>query len=115
GGEPALCATLQSILRARGYAASAAMNGTEAMALMLREEFELLIMSAQLPGSLSGLDLIPYAQIDQPQAAIIILAEDGAVPPHASEAMHPFAVVEPWASPAAIADVAAAALTQHAQ
>ncbi len=114
GGEPALYTALQSILCARGYAVAVATNGTEALALMLREEFELVILGAQLPGGLSGLDLIPYAQLDQPHAAIIFLAQEAAAP-QASADLYPFAVIGQAAGPAAIADMAAAVLGQRAQ
>jgi DNA-binding response OmpR family regulator len=71
--EAAVLFTLTRMLQSRGYMVSPATNGTEALALILRDSFELLLIDLHLP-DMSGLDIARHMRAHQPEAAIILIS-----------------------------------------
>jgi DNA-binding NtrC family response regulator len=75
--EPAILFTVAIMLRRSGYTVTTATNGTQAIALILREVFDLLLIDLKLP-DMSGLDIAREARAHQPNAAIILLTGSNA-------------------------------------
>jgi DNA-binding response OmpR family regulator len=91
--------TLQLLLQRHGYAVTTAPNGSEALALILRDRFDLLLIDLKLPG-ISGLEIARYACEHQPQAGIIILTGSDEVGGVAvEEQVAPFDCIVKTASP----------------
>jgi len=70
--EDTIRRTLAALLQRRGYAVTVAASGAEALALIVRQAFDLLLLDLIMPG-LSGLEVARHARTIQPTAAILIL------------------------------------------
>ncbi|HEU5097723.1 MAG TPA: response regulator [Roseiflexaceae bacterium] len=70
--EAAIRFTMEILLRRQGYTITTATNGSEALALVEQQPFELLLLDLKMPG-LSGLEVAQRACELQPTAAILIL------------------------------------------
>jgi len=70
--EAAIRFTMEIMLRRHGYTVTTASNGTEALALVEQQPFELLLLDLKMPG-LSGLEVARRACELQPAAALLIL------------------------------------------
>ena len=76
--EAAIRLTLEQLLRRRGYHVTLASNGSDALALIEAQPFDLLLLDYKLPG-LSGLDVAVQARTLRPEAAILILTGSSAI------------------------------------
>jgi DNA-binding response OmpR family regulator len=76
--EAAIRMTLERLLQRRGYAVMAAASGEEAVTLLDRHTFDLLLLDLKLPG-ISGLDVAWHARALQPTAAILLLTGHAAL------------------------------------
>jgi len=70
--EAAIRLTMDMLLRRHGYTVWTAANGSEALALMAQQPFDLLLLDLKMP-ELSGLEVAHRAHALQPAAAILIL------------------------------------------
>lgn len=70
--EAAIRFTMEILLRRQGYTVTTATNGTEALALIEQQPFELLLLDLKMPGR-SGLEVAQRARDLQPAAAVLIL------------------------------------------
>jgi len=70
--EAAIRFTIEILLRRQGYTVTTATSGIEALALIERQPFELLLLDLKMPG-LSGLQVAQHARELQPPPAILIL------------------------------------------
>ena len=68
--------TLDVVLFCEGYAVSTAANGEEALAWLMQQPFDLLVIDLALPG-LSGLELARCARRCQPSIEVLFLASNG--------------------------------------
>jgi DNA-binding NtrC family response regulator len=68
--------TLQSLLTHEGYTVATAANDTEALAQIIRDDFEVLIVDLQLRGGASGAEILRHIATYQPGAAVVAL-DDG--------------------------------------
>ena len=66
--EEAIRLTMELLLQRRGYTVTTARSGTEALALIEQQPFELLLLDLKMPG-LSGLEVAQRAREVQPAAA----------------------------------------------
>ncbi len=70
--EAAVLFTLDQLLQRSGYIVTTAANGSDALAHILAEHFDLLLIDLKLP-DMSGLGIARHARSSQPDAAIILL------------------------------------------
>lgn len=70
--EDAIRLTLDILLRRRGYDVTTAANGEEALAWVMQQRFDLLIVDLKLPG-IDGLDVARGVQTWQPSVKILFL------------------------------------------
>ena len=70
--EAAIRFTMEILLRRQGYTVTSATNGTEALALIEQQRFELLLLDLKMPGR-SGLEVAQRARDLQPAPAVLIL------------------------------------------
>lgn len=70
--EAAIRFTMEILLRRQGYTVTTATSGTEALALIEQQPFELLLLDLKMPG-LSGLEVAQRACKLRQAAAILIL------------------------------------------
>jgi two-component system response regulator PilR (NtrC family) len=70
--EATIRLTLGVLLRRVGYTVTTAANGEEALAWLMRRQFDLLLLDFGLPG-ISGLEVAQYAQAHQPSAVVLFL------------------------------------------
>jgi CheY-like chemotaxis protein len=70
--EAAIRFTMEILLRRHGHTVTTATNGTEALALVEQQPFDLLLLDLKMPG-LSGLEVARRTCELQPTAAILIL------------------------------------------
>jgi two-component system, NtrC family, response regulator AtoC len=70
--ESAIRFTLDLMLRRRGYLVTTAESGVEALAVIERQAFDLLLLDLKMPG-ISGIDIARRAREILPEAAILIL------------------------------------------
>jgi DNA-binding NtrC family response regulator len=75
--EPAVLFTVTIMLRRSGYTVTTASTGTQALALIFRAVFDLVLIDLKLP-DMSGLDIAREARAHQPNAAIILLTGSNA-------------------------------------
>jgi CheY-like chemotaxis protein len=104
--------TLDYLLQHYGYEVTPATNGAEAIANILRDDFDLLLIALQLP-DFSGLDIARYAREHLPDAGIVILTECtayGGAP--IEEQVAPFECIVKAASPPEVLERVASALAQ---
>ena len=69
---------LAAVLRGEGYAVEAAVTGEQALALMEREAFALVLLDLALPG-MSGMDVLARARALQGDAQFLVLTGHGSV------------------------------------
>ena len=114
--DPAICYTLQHILEYYGYAVHAAGDGVAALALLLSEQFDLVLIEPRLPGRIDGVNLMQLAAVHQPGAALVLLtgALDLALPYHRAD-IRRYAALDKNASPVVIASRVAISLAQRAE
>src|SRR5690348_9821952 len=80
--QPAICFMLQRILEHYGYVVLAATSQAEALLLVDRGAFDLLLVEPRLLGESVGRRLLEIAQIRQPGVRLALLAgASGAVMP----------------------------------
>ncbi|MEJ2718448.1 MAG: response regulator [Deltaproteobacteria bacterium] len=70
--EPYICEILSRVLNAEGYACEAASYGEEAIKLLEKETFHLMISDIMMPG-MSGMDLLAIVKAVHPDLAVIML------------------------------------------
>lgn len=98
--EPAMRLLLTSILRDEGHEVTAAASGEEALQLLAKRHYRLVVTDLKMPG-ISGLELLTQVKRDDPDTAVIILTAFGTVE-GAVEAMRKGAVhylLKPLANP----------------
>ena len=76
--EPAMRLLLTSVLKDEGYETTAVANAEEALALIARRHFPLVITDLKMPG-LSGAELLAHIKRDDPGTAVILLTAFGSV------------------------------------
>jgi two-component system, NtrC family, response regulator AtoC len=98
--EPAMRLLLSSILKEGGHDVTTAASGEEALQLIAKRHYHLVLTDLKMPG-ISGLDLLEQVKRDDPGTAVIILTAFGTVE-GAVEAMRKGAVhylLKPLANP----------------
>jgi len=98
--EPAMRLLLSSVLKEEGHDVTAAASGEEALQLIAKRHYHLVLTDLKMPG-ISGLDLLEQVRRDDPDTAVIILTAFGTVE-GAVEAMRKGAVhylLKPLANP----------------
>lgn len=70
--EEAIRFTLGLLLQRHGYAVTTAADGTEALALIQSQSFDLVLLDLMLPG-MNGVALAQQTRAHQPAAAILML------------------------------------------
>jgi len=98
--EPAMRLLLSSILKDEGHDVTAAATGEEAVQLIAKRHYHLVVTDLKMPG-ISGLELLEQVKRDDPGTAVIILTAFGTVE-GAVEAMRKGAVhylLKPLANP----------------
>ena len=104
--------TFDYLLQYYGYAVTPACNGVEAIANILRDDFDLLLIDLQLSG-FNGLDIARCAREHQPDAGLLFLTgctAYGDVP--IEEQVAPFECIVKTASPREVLERVASALAQ---
>ncbi|HEX9898787.1 MAG TPA: sigma-54 dependent transcriptional regulator [Candidatus Methylomirabilis sp.] len=76
--EPAMRLLVTSILRDEGHDVTAAANGEEALQLIERRHYHLIISDLKMPG-MSGVDLLERVKQEDPETAVILLTAFGTV------------------------------------
>ena len=98
--EPAMRLLLTSVLTDDGHVVTAAASGTEALQLVQRHHYQVVITDLRMPG-LSGLEVLAAVRRDDPDTAVILLTAFGSVE-SAVEAMRKGAahyLLKPLANP----------------
>ncbi len=98
--EPAMRLLLSSVLKDEGHDVTAAATGEEAVQLIAKRHYHLVVTDLKMPG-ISGLELLEQVKRDDPGTAVIILTAFGTVE-GAVEAMRKGAVhylLKPLANP----------------
>jgi two-component system, NtrC family, response regulator AtoC len=98
--EPAMRLLLSSVLKDEGHDVTAAASGEEALQLLAKRHYRLVVTDLKMPG-ISGLELLAQVTRDDPDTAVIILTAFGTVE-GAVEAMRKGAVhylLKPLANP----------------
>jgi len=98
--EPAMRLLLSSVLKEEGHDVTAAASGEEALQLIAKRHYHLVLTDLKMPG-ISGLDLLEQVKREDPGTAVIILTAFGTVE-GAVEAMRRGAVhylLKPLANP----------------
>jgi DNA-binding response OmpR family regulator len=76
--EATIRLTLGALLERAGYSVTVANNGEEAVALLERQAFDLLLVDMKMPG-MDGVQVIAAARARQPDIAIIVLTGQGSL------------------------------------
>ena len=76
--EPAMRLLLSSVLKDEGHDVTAAASGEEALQLIAKRHYHLVLTDLKMPG-ISGLDLLEQVKRDDPGTAVIILTAFGSV------------------------------------
>src|SRR5437879_2670663 len=76
--EAAIRLTLGALLERAGYAVTPAENGEEAVALLERQAFDLLLVDLKMP-AMDGIQVVAAARARQPQIAAIVLTGHGSL------------------------------------
>ena len=111
--EPPVLFTLDYLLQRYGYAVTPASNGAEAIAHILRDYFDLLLIDLKLP-DFSGLEIARCAREHQPDAGILIITGStafGGAP--VEEQIAPFDCIVKTASPQEVLERVASAIEEH--
>jgi DNA-binding response OmpR family regulator len=74
--EPAICETLAEVLNTQGRAVVTAASGEEALALLQKEPFDLMLLDLVMPG-LGGLQVMEKARQIAPSTIVIMLTAHG--------------------------------------
>jgi DNA-binding NtrC family response regulator len=75
--EEELVSTVVERLELRGIEATGAVSGEEALALIQRQPFDVVVLDVRMPG-LGGLDVIKRIKQSHPGLAVILLSGHGA-------------------------------------
>jgi len=67
---------LTAILREEGYSAESAANGTEAIALMKKQYFDIVITDLMMPG-IDGMELLRHIKKDYPNTVVVMITAHG--------------------------------------
>ena len=76
--EATIRLTLGAMLERAGYSVTVADNGEEAVTLLGRQAFDLLLVDMKMPG-MDGMQVIAAARACQPDIAIIVLTGHGSL------------------------------------
>jgi two-component system, NtrC family, response regulator AtoC len=76
--EPAMRLLLSSVLKEEGHDVTAAASGEEALRLIAKRHYHLVLTDLKMPG-ISGLELLEQVKRDDPGTAVIILTAFGTV------------------------------------
>ena len=76
--EASIRLTLTAMLRRAGYDVASAENGEEAVALLERQTFDLMLVDLKMPG-MDGMQVVAAARQRQPDIAIIVLTGHGSL------------------------------------
>lgn len=76
--EPAMRLLLSSVLKEEGHDVAAAASGEEALQLIAKRHYHLVLTDLKMPG-ISGLELLEQVKRDDPGTAVIILTAFGTV------------------------------------
>jgi len=67
---------LTAILREEGYSAESAANGTEAIAIMKKQYFDIVITDLMMPG-IDGMELLRHIKKDYPNTVVVMITAHG--------------------------------------
>jgi len=76
--EPAMRLLLTSVLKDEGHDVTAAASGEEALQLVARRHFHLVVTDLKMPG-ISGLQVLEGVKRDDPETAVVVLTAFGTV------------------------------------
>jgi DNA-binding response OmpR family regulator len=76
--ESSIRLTLSALLKRAGFDVTSAENGPEAVALLERQAFELMLVDLKMPG-MDGMQVVAAARRRQPDLAIIVLTGHGSL------------------------------------
>ncbi len=74
--DPTVAWALGRFLTRRGFAVAVCSDGSDALQLLQKQEFESLISDVQLP-SLNGLALVEWARLERPRMRVIVMTAFG--------------------------------------
>jgi DNA-binding response OmpR family regulator len=113
--ESSIRLTLGALLKREGYDVSSAENGPEAVALLERQLFDLLLVDLKMPG-MDGMQVVAAARERQPNIAIIVLTGHGSLDT-AVEGLHQgvFDYLLKTTEPAQVIERVKAGLAQRSQ
>ena len=86
--EATIRLTLGAMLERAGYGVTVADSGEEAVTLLERQAFDLLLVDMKMPG-MDGMQVIAVARARQPDIAIIVLTGHGSIRVRARRIMRP--------------------------
>ena len=75
--EPGIQLAIRGLLRREGYETRVASSGSEAIALLSAEAFDLVLTDLSLPDGVNGLDLVRYVGKHQPGTPVILITAYG--------------------------------------
>jgi DNA-binding NtrC family response regulator len=113
--EASIRLTLGAMLTRAGYEVTSAGDGEEAVALLERQAFDLLLVDLKMPG-MGGMQVVTAARRRQPDIAVIVLTGHGSLDT-AIEGIHQdvFDYLLKTAEPPSVVDRVKAALGARAQ
>src|ERR1044071_6640793 len=76
--EASIRLTLSALLKRAGYEITSAENGEEAVALLERQAFDLMLVDLKMPG-MDGMQVVAAARQRQPDIAAIVLTGHGSL------------------------------------
>ncbi|KAB8145037.1 response regulator transcription factor [Chloroflexia bacterium SDU3-3] len=107
--------TLVALLQRSGYTVESAENGEEAVVLLEKQRFDLLLVDLKMPG-MDGMQVVAAARTRQPEIEIIVLTGHGSLET-AVEGLHQgvFDYLLKTTEPPKVIERVKAALTHHSQ
>ena len=72
--EPVVWALLQRIVKSMGHQVDVATDGSKGMELARQGDYAVIVSDLQMPGAVSGMDLIRRLRAAKPQAPIVIVS-----------------------------------------
>lgn len=72
--EAVVCALLQRIIQEMGHEVAVAMDGQKGLDMARQGAYAVIVSDLQMPGTISGLDLIRHLRNSQPNTPIVVVS-----------------------------------------